>query len=96
MARNDDEVSVEYEVLVGVKIDADTGEVTHVIAHTEEFNHTAPTRIYMGGSKVYEAGDVPEYLPEDHPLYEHFVKIADGVVTDEVEMRFRIAGEVPR
>lgn len=86
------ELSVEYEVLVGVKIDLDTGRVTRIVAHTEDFNTAVPYQVYAGGSAGYQSGELPEYLHQDHPVRRRAEEIAEKIVAHEVDVPFTIRG----
>jgi hypothetical protein len=71
-------ISVEYELLAGIQVNTDTGEVQRVVIWPEEFNCVEPHQFYTG----YEDSDheLDEYLDKDHELAKKAVAIADRVI----------------
>ena len=69
-------ISVEYEILLGVKVNVETGEVEAVIAWPDDFNTIMPLQIYAG---EYPDDSLDEYLAPEHPLAERALAIVDRV-----------------
>lgn len=82
------EISVEYEVLVSVKVDLDTGKVTRVVAHTEEFNTVIPLRVYSDedGYLADHHQDPAGYASEAAKTAE---AVASMVIAEEVEVPWK-------
>jgi hypothetical protein len=71
------EISVEYEILVTVKIDEETKKITGVYAHPDDFNAVTPYQIWTGGSNN-PAWD-REYLDKDDPRHQEFSEVAESI-----------------
>jgi hypothetical protein len=83
------EIAVGYEILVEVKVDEETGEVTDVVAFPEDMTSVQPVHVY-----AYE----DSYLDEDDPRYKRAANIAGNVkVTDhDVHLGWTLLAENDR
>lgn len=69
------EISVEYEVLLTVRVDTDSDKISSVYAHVECFNDVVPLQIYNAG---YDES-LPEYLDPEHPIAKKAAELAESI-----------------
>lgn len=76
-------ISVEYDPVVAVKLDAETLEVVDVILHAEDFNGTLPFQVFS---------DDADYLERGSELYDRATAVAARVeiTPGDVHLPFRL------
>lgn len=70
-------ITLDYEVLLTVKVDTDTGDIEYVCVHPEDFNGSLPARYFTGGLD----SELPEYLEPGHPIARKALTIAESILT---------------
>ena len=74
------EISVEYEVMLAVKIDEETKRVTSVQVYPQDFNTVRPFQVYVGdASEEYVSRVATDHLTEEHEEFERWEYVASNV-----------------
>lgn len=74
-------VTLDYQPVLTVDVDTDTGKVIRVGVNVTPWDESGPESVFTG-----MVDDLPEYVPVDHPVAQAALEIAERLIVKSARL----------